>query len=424
MNSFRRIVDMDTWIEIFESIRENKMRTLLTMLGVFVGIYIYIVTSGIAKGLDNGFAKQFETIAKNGMFLWAQNTSKPYAGYNKGREIQIQLSDVAILKKKIPEIVAIAPRNVSGLFGTKLSFVARGTRSGNYSVFGDYPEFIKIYSKKIYDGGRFINHEDISKRRKVCLIGERTQKELFEIGEDPLGDFINIDGINFKVIGIHKFVNTGSPIDRDSDVFIPFTTYTTLYNTGNSVKWLNIAAADDADAMEVEKDIKAILRRIHKIHPEDEKAFGSINVGETYKKTTRFSNGIVALSIIVGLATILAGIIGIGNILLISVRERTNELGIRRAMGARPAEIRNQIILEALVLILLAGVVGIIAGAGTLKLVDVLTQGLEISYENPTVPIAYVLGALLLMIVLGILIGLIPAQRALSIRPIDALREE
>ncbi|PIB27304.1 ABC transporter permease [Maribacter sp. 4G9] len=419
----KQLFDGDTWREIFQSIKKNRLRTFLTMLGVFIGIYIYIGLSGASKGLDNGFEKEFETVARNSMFIWAQSTSKPYAGFKTGRQIQLKLEDAEVLRRQIPEIVALAPRNVRGVFGSSPGVISRGLRTGNYSVFGDFPEFTKIATKKIYDGGRFINDEDIEKERKVCVIGERTQKELFETDEDPIGKFIEIEEVNFQVVGVHKFAG-GGPFDNDSDIFIPFTTYKKLYNTGNNVAWFTVAAADNADVVKVEADIKATLRRIHKVDPTDEKAIGSFNLGEVFKKIFGFSNGLTFLSLIVGIATILAGVIGIGNILLISVKERTKELGVRRALGATPNNVRNQILIESLFLTLLAGIIGIIMGALTLKLIDMLTQNVEMPYTNPTVPVPYVIGSLLLMVVLGVLIGLIPAQRAVSIKPIDALREE
>lgn len=419
----RQLFDRDTWIEIFQSIRKNKLRTFLTMLGVFIGIYIYIGLSGAAKGLDNGFEKEFETIARNSMFIFASSTSKPYAGFKTGRQIQLKLSDVEVLRQQVPEIMAIAPRNVKGIFGTEPGVIKRGTKVGSYSVFGDFPEFTEIATKKIYDGGRFINDADIQQERKVCVIGERTQKELFDEDEDPIGGYITIEDVNFQVVGVHKFAG-GAPFDNDSDIFIPFATFRKLYNTGDDVSWFTIAAYDDADVIQAEKDIKATLKRIHKVDPTDEKAIGGFNLGAAFKKIFGFANGLTFLSLIVGVATIIAGVIGIGNILLISVKERTKELGVRRALGATPSEVRNQIIIEALVLTLLAGVIGIIFGAATLKLIDVLTVNSDLPYTNPTVPIPYVLMSLFLMVSLGILIGLIPAQRAVSIKPIDALREE
>ncbi len=419
----RQLLDRDTWIEIFQSIRKNRLRTFLTMIGVFIGIYIYIGLSGASKGLDNGFEKEFESVARNSMFIWAQTTSLPYSGFKTGRQIQLKLPDAEVLRKQIPEIMAIAPRNVRGIFGSSPGLITRGLKSGNYSVFGDFPDFTKIATKRIYDGGRFINDDDIEQERKVCVIGERTQRELFDEEEDPLGGYITIDGISFQVVGVHKFAG-GGPFDNDSDIFIPFSTYRKLYNTGQDVSWFTIAAYDDADVVKVEEDIKATLRRIHRIDPRDERAIGSFNLGEAFNRIFGFSAGLTFLSLIVGVATILAGVIGIGNILLISVKERTKELGVRRAMGATPGEIRNQIIIESLVLTMLAGIIGIIAGAATLRLIDSLTQGGDFPYTNPTVPIPYVVGSLFLMVILGILIGLIPAQRAVSIRPIDALREE
>ncbi|AWX45142.1 Macrolide export ATP-binding/permease protein MacB [Flagellimonas maritima] len=419
----RQLFDRNTWQEIFQSIRKNRMRTFLTMIGVFVGIYIYIGLSGASKGLDNGFERQFESVAMNSLFAWGQSTSMPHAGFKTGRQIQLKLGDVDVMYNRIPEIENIAPRNVRGIFGSEPGIITRGLKSGNYAVYGDFPAFTKIATKKIYDGGRFINDEDIDQARKVCVIGERTQKELFEKDEDPIGGYIRIDNIYFQVVGVHKFT-PGGGFESDSDIFIPFTTFRKLYNTGDDVSWFTIAAYDDADVIQVEEDVKSVLKSIHKVHPKDERAFGSFNLGEIFNKIMGFSSGMTFLSLIVGIATILAGVIGIGNILLISVKERTKELGVRRALGATPSEVRNQIIIESLVLTLLSGIIGIILGAVTLKIIDALTQGADFPYTNPTVPIPYVLGALLLMIILGVLIGLIPAQRAVSIRPIDALREE
>ncbi|WP_396635589.1 ABC transporter permease [Maribacter sp. R77961] len=417
------IFDSNTWQEIFGSISKNKTRTIITIIGVLWGIFIYIGLSGAAKGLDNGFERQFESVAMNSMFVWAQSTSVPYDGFKTGRQLQLKLGDVEVLKNRIPEINYIAPRNAKGVFGDAPGLIVRGQKSGNYAVYGDFPVFTKIATKKIYDGGRFINDEDIEQTRKVCVIGERTEKELFEKGENPIGGYIRIDDIFFQVVGVHKFT-PGGGFETDSDIFIPFTTYRKLYNTADNVGWLTIAAYDDADVIKAEQNVKATLKNIHRVDPEDERAFGSFNLGEIFNKIMGFSKGMTFLSLIVGIATILAGVIGIGNILLISVKERTKELGVRRALGATPAEVRNQIILESVFLTLLAGIIGIILGALVLSAINGFTQGVDFPYTNPTVPIPLVLGALAIMVVLGTLIGLIPAQRAVSIKPIDALREE
>ena len=424
MNSFRVIFDWDTWQEIFDSIRKNKIRTAITVVGVLWGMFIYIALSGSAKGLDNGFERNFENIAMNSLFVWAQRTSIPYAGFKIGRSPQLKLEDVTFLKKRIPDIQYIAPRNAKGVFGDSTATVIRKNKIGHYNIYGDYPIFTKIATKEIYDGGRFINQADIDETRKVCVIGERNQRELFEKDENPIGQFIKIDNIYFEIIGVHKYTEGGG-FESDSDIFIPFETYRKLYNTGNDVGWFTIAAYDDSDVIAVEKDIKQTLKQIHKVHPDDERAFGSFNLGEIFNRIMGFSKGMTLLSLIVGIATIIAGVIGIGNVLLISVKERTKELGIRRALGATPGEVRIQIILESVFLTSIAGILGIILGAFVLAGIGAATANADgFPYANPTVPIPYVLGVLFIMVTLGTLIGFIPAQRAVSIRPIDALREE
>lgn len=419
----RFIFDRNTWQEIYGSISKNKTRTIITVIGVLWGIFIYIALAGAAKGMDNGFEKAFETIAKNSIFVWAQQTSMPYEGFKTGRSIQLKVGDTSELRNKIPALKYIAPINVKGAFGDSAATTVRAHKSGSYTVWGFFPVYAKIATKKIYDNGRFINEADMEQARKVCVIGERTQQELYEKGEDPIGSYIRIDNVFFQVVGVHKFTPT-MPFETDGDIIIPFATYKKLYNTGDRISFYCFAAYDDADALAVEKNIKRVLRNIHRVHPEDERAFGAANIGEIFKRIMGFTEGISFLSLIVGIATILAGVIGIGNILLISVKERTKELGVRRALGATPNEVRFQIILESVFLTLIAGIIGIILGAVVLNIINNLTQDIDFPYTNPTVPIPFVLGALLIMVVMGTLIGLIPAQRAVSIRPIDALREE
>ncbi|RKR14105.1 putative ABC transport system permease protein [Maribacter vaceletii] len=417
------LFDSNTWQEIFGSISKNKTRTIITVIGVLWGIFIYVALSGAAKGLDNGFDKAFKTVAMNSMFVWAQNTSMPYDGFKTGRPMQLKLGDVETLENRIPEIQFIAPRITQGGFGSEPVYTVRGQKSGSYTLNGDYPIYTKISTKKIFDGGRFINQEDMDQARKVIVIGERVQQELFKKEEDPVGAYIRVGNVYFQVIGVHKLAQ-GVSFDSDSAMFIPFSTYRKLYNSGDNVGYLCIAAYDDADVVQVEKDIKAILKSTHRVNPKDERAFGSFNLGERFGEIMGFADGLTFMSLVVGIATILAGVIGIGNILLISVKERTKELGVRRALGATPSEVRNQIILESVFLTLIAGVVGIILGAGLLSGLNAFTKDADFPYANPTVPIPYVLGALAIMVILGTLIGLIPAQRAVSIKPIDALREE
>ena len=340
------IFDRNTWQEIYGSISKNKTRTIITVIGVLWGIFIYIALSGAAKGLDNGFDKVFKTVAINSMFVWAQSTSMPHDGFKTGRQLQLKLDDVETLQKRIPEIQYIAPRITQGEFGSEPVYTVRGQKSGSYTLNGDYPIYTKISTKKIFDGGRFINQEDIDQARKVIVIGERVEQELFEKGENPIGAYIRVGSIYFQVIGVTELAQ-GVSFDSDSAMFIPFSTYRKLYNSGDNIGYMCIAAYDDVDVIQVEKDIKALLRNIHRVDPDDERAFGSANLGEAFGQIMGFSDGLTFMSLIVGIATILAGVIGIGNILLISVKERTKELGVRRALGATPSEVRSQIILES-----------------------------------------------------------------------------
>lgn len=425
MNSLKVLFDFDTWQEIFGSIAKNKTRTIITVIGVLWGIFIYITLAGAAKGLDNGFEREFQDMAMNSMFVWPQRTSVPYAGFKVGRNPRFTISNVNDLKMQIPEIKYIAPRSARGVFGgSPPASVVFKDKSSTYNIYGDFPEYTKISTKKIYKGGRFINEQDQKNERKVCVIGERTKEELFEEDEEPVGKYIRINNVFFQIIGVHKYIEGGG-FETDGDIFIPFNTFRNLYNTGDKLDWFTIAAYPDADVVAVEKKVKAVLKKIHRIAPEDERAIGSFNIGELFNRISGFANGMTFLSLVVGLATILAGVIGIGNILLISVKERTKELGVRRALGATPGEVRTQILLESVFLTTIAGIIGIILGAGVLAIINFMTRGItDYPYTNPTVPIPYVIVALVTMVALGTLIGLIPAQRAVSIKPIDALREE
>ena len=248
---------------------------------------------------------------------------------------------------------------------------------------------------------------------------------MFNDGENPIGKFISINNVYFKVIGVHKYVEEGGNFNTDGDIHIPFTTFRKLYNTGDIVGFLLIAGYEDIDIIDVEKKVKKILKEIHYISPEDNQAIGGFNLGALFNRIRKFASGMSFISLIIGIATILAGVIGIGNILLISVKERTKEIGVRRAIGASPNDIRKQIILESVFLTIIAGIIGIILGAIVLNGINLLTENMEgVPFTNATVPINFILGALILMILLGVLIGFIPAEKAISTKPIDALRDE
>lgn len=416
------IFDKDSWQEIFGSIKKSKLRTAITVIGVLWGVFLFITLLGAAKGMENGFDREFKNLATNSIFLWAERTERPYKGFQRGRRMRLKIQDTEAIKKQIPEVQFVVPRNVQGVFGGPPASVKRKTNTETYKLFGDYPILDNVNKVKIIDG-RFINVNDINSERKVCVIGEKIVDELFKKDEKPVGDFLEINGSFFQVVGTYK--DNGNSFEGDDSIYIPFSTYRKINNTGENIGWMVIAANKDADIVEVEKNAKAILKRRHSVHPDDERAFGAFNLGEMFAKIIGFVTGIKFLTWFVGISTLIAGVIAIGSILLITVKERTKEIGIRRAVGATPSKIRGQIVLESVFLTLLAGILGIIFAGFVLMIVNAtLAGGDGIPFVNPTVNVGVALGAVAALVTFGSLIGMIPAQRAVMIRPIEALREE
>jgi putative ABC transport system permease protein len=295
-------------------------------------------------------------------------------------------------------------------------------KSGSFNVSGDFPILDQIQKKKLIYG-RFLNQNDILSTAKVTVISEDMYKQLFDKDEMPIGQYIKINSINYKVIGVYEPSNT---INLDGDTaYIPFTTFKKVYNTANNIAWMMITANEGINIEQMESDILLTLKNLHKVHPEDERAFGSFNLGKEIGKLTGFLTGMQFLTWFVGIATLIAGVFAIGNILLITVKERTKEIGIRRAIGATPKSIRQQIILESVFLTTVAGMIGIIFGAAVLMIIDLQWgQGDDAALVNPTVNIPIILIAFTTLVILGTLIGLIPAHMATIVKPIEALREE
>jgi len=415
----------DTWQEIYYSLKNNKLRTFLTMIGVGWGMFLYVVLLGAAKGLENGFDKLFSGFATNSIFLWAQNTSIPFDGFPKGRQMELHLPDIAYLQKKIPEIDYISPQNSRGNFGSPGEQMSRNGKSATYSLTGDYPIGNKISEKKLIFG-RYLNDADISENKNVVVIGEEIYKNFFDAkkNEDPIGKSINIKGLFFNVIGVFR-VKKGGGMENDQTVYIPLSTFTKMYNNGDVVGFFAIVSKPNADLTIVENKVKTELKTKYNASPEDTNAFGSFNLGKEFLKFTGFLSGMQLLTIIVGTLTILAGVIAISNILLITVKERTKEIGIRRALGAKPSEVRNQILLESVVITITSGLIGFVTGIFLLMILNAATQNQDsFPFYNPTVNYSNVFGAMAIMVILGLVIGMIPAQRAVRIRPIEALRTE
>lgn len=416
----------DTWQEIYYSLKNNKLRTFLTMIGVGWGMFLYVSLLGAAKGMENGFDKLFSGFATNSIFMWAQETNIPFAGFPKGRKTQLHLSDIEMLQKKLHGIDYISPQSSRGAFGSEPEEISRNGKTNSYTVTGDFPVGNKITEKKLIYG-RYINDADIAANKNVVVIGEEVYKNLFDAKkkENPIGKSVILKGIFFNVIGVFRVKNGGGGMNNDQTVFIPFSTYTKMFNEGDAVGFFAIVGKDDANLEVLENNIKDELKKKNSVSPEDTNAFGSFNVGKEFKKLTGFLSGMQLLTIIVGTLTILAGVIAISNILMITVKERTKEIGIRRALGAKPAEVRNQILLESVVITLTSGMLGFIFGIFLLMILSVLTKDQEeFPFYNPTVDYSNVFMALSVMVILGLIVGMIPAQRAVKIRPIEALRSE
>ncbi|APY11270.1 multidrug ABC transporter ATP-binding protein [Seonamhaeicola sp. S2-3] len=413
---FRFLFDRDTWQEVFDSFSKNKLRSILTMVGVWWGILLLIVLLGSARGLENSFNRLFGDFATNSVFIWGQSTGKPFKGFQEGRRVQLALSDTEKIKENIEGVEFVVPRNQNQVTAV------RNFLSGSFRVAGDYPLLDKVEKKKLIHG-RFINQNDIEHKKKVVVLSEDIYKQLFEKDENPIGEYVQLNNINFKVIGMFETSNIsmGPPID----MHIPFTTFQTIFNRGDKIGWMMITGKIEYDIVQIEQDAKLLLKNLNDIHPKDNRALGSANAGKEIGKVTGFLTGMQFLTWFVGLATLIAGVFAIGNILLITIKERTKEIGVRRALGATPFEIKRQIVLEAVFLTMMAGFFGIITGGLILILIDKLYgQGMEAALVNASVPIIVVFVSLVILVILGTLIGLIPAFKATSVKPIEALREE
>ncbi|WP_421801132.1 ABC transporter permease [Flagellimonas sp.] len=398
------------------------LRTFLTMLGVIFAMIILVLLLGSANGMSNGFNKLFAGTASNSLFVWGQSTSEPYKGFERGRRIRYKLEDADILKKQIPEIEVLAPRIELGNHRGVVTVYRNGQTSGS-SVYGDFPEIDNITKKKLVEG-RFLNQTDIEGSKKVCVIGEETYKLLFDKGENAIGQEIRINGIYFSVVGIYK-PNNNINIDGENAVFIPFTTFQKAFNSGDRMGWMAIAVEDNTPVPIVEKQIKDILKAKYDIHPDDERAIGSFDMSEIFNNITAFTTVLKGFSFFVGIFTLLAGVIAISNILLITVKERTQEIGVRRALGATPKIVKRQIVVEAIVLTAFAGLVGFAVAVGILSILDAMWgSGDDFPFVKPMISIPQFVISFVLMVGLSVLIGLLPANRAVRIKPIDALREE
>ncbi len=417
--------DRDRWQEILYTLRKNKIRTFLTAFGVFWGIFMLVVMLGAGKGLYNGVFYGMGDFALNSLFIWAERTSVPYKGFPRGRYWNFTNEDTQALLDNIKEIEVLAPRiNARG----GRAEISREKRSDFFRIVGDTPEYFKIDPVRMHEG-RFINRKDLKEKRKVVIIGKKARDVLFEPYEDPIGEYLKIQGVYFEVIGVFsskRAPNRGGDYQNEI-IFMPFTTLQKTYNFGNVIGYYSVLARRGVPVSQVEDKMKTFLARRHKVSPDDNLAFGSANVEENIKNVSNLFTGISLLSWFVGTLTLIAGVIGISNIMLVIVKERTKEIGIQRAIGATPMNIISQIILESVFLTTIAGYIGLLLATGIVELVGFFLRKAQVEsffFRNPEVDFKVATLALLILIFSGALAGLIPARRAVKIKPIDALHSE
>ncbi len=417
------MLQKERWDEILEALNANRFRTIMTAFGVFWGIFILVLLLALTNGLKNGVQADFGDFATNTIFMWTQRTSMPYKGFTKGRSFNFRQSDVALLKEKFPELRFVSPRNQLGGFRGSNN-VTRKDKTGAFNIYGDNPEYINQEPLDILKG-RFLSYSDIQDERKVAVVGTDVIKSLYDLGEEPIGSYIKINGINFMVIGVvKKSTSQGDNQEDANTIYIPFSTFGKAFNYGDIVGWMAITAIDEVPITQIKPQIMKEMRLSHKVHPDDQRAIGHFDLAEQFAKITGLFAILSFVGYFVGALVLMSGVIGISNIMLIVVKERTKEIGIRRALGATPKEIRGQVLQESMVLTLISGMAGISFAAGLIWVMNTVldTAGGVENFANPSVGIGVIFVALAILVLSGLLAGMIPATRATQMKPVDALR--
>ncbi|MDH3615230.1 MAG: ABC transporter permease [Gammaproteobacteria bacterium] len=420
------MLDLDKWEEIWLTMMNHKLRTALTSFGVFWGIFMLVILLGAGNGLQNGAMQNFD-IAKNAVFVWTMPTAVPFAGFDAGRQIELSNEDSEALSQLL-EVKTISPRlRIANRFGDRALNIVRGNKSVAFNIMGDYPEFLEI-KPYILEEGRFLNELDMIGNRKVAVIGLRVRDELFETDEQVIGKYIRIGGIPFKVVGVFNTRVMGEQaIQEQQTLHVPLTTAQHMYNLGSRVDWFGFIPADGITALDTENAVKDILRARHKISPDDRAALGTFNVEQEFREMQGVFSGINGFSWFVAIGTIVAGMVGVGNIMLIIVKERTKEIGIRKSVGAKPISIITMIVLEALAISSFAGYLGLVSGVALIEGIALMMERFEMQNEffaNPEIDFGVAMSAIGVLMVSGSLAGLFPGIMAARVNPVVALRDE
>jgi len=413
--------DRDKWSEIWVTISRNKLRSFLTMLGVSWGIFLLIAVLGMGKGLQNGTLKGFDGWATNSMFIWTMRTSMPFEGFKRGRRINFHNADIDAIKQHIEGVEIVAPRLQLGGWRGSNNIVYKN-KTGAFNVYGDIPEILQIEAMRIIDG-RFHHHRDLRDANKVCVIGTKVRNVLFD-GTDPIGEYIKIQGVYFRVVGVFEpKASSDMGESKDAAIYIPFSTFQKAFNSLDMVHWFSITGEPGAQVSEIQDEVKLLMAKRLKVDPKDPMAFGSWNMQEMFQQMNMLFIAIAGLGWFVGILTLIAGVIGVSNIMMVIIKERTKEIGIRRSIGATPGNITGQIVLEAITLTFVAGAFGLMAGIALLELVNSLELEGDF-FASPEVDLSVALVALSVLIFSGLIAGYIPARKALRINTVDALRAE
>lgn len=411
-------IDLDRWEEILITITRNKARSLLTAFGVFWGIFMLVSLMGGSQGLQDMLASQFDGFATNSGFMGTNQTSKAYKGFRKRRWWSLENKDVELARSKVPEIDIITPLNAK--WGMTAVYEENKV---SCTLKGAYPDYGKIEEPEI-SSGRFINEIDIKERRKVCVIGKRIYEALFPHGDEACGKYLRISGIYYQIIGINNTTgNMSIQGDALTSITIPFSTMQQNYNFGENIQLLAYTAKPGHAVSDIQEKVERVVKEAHLIHPDDKQAIVAMNAEAMFNMIDNLFKGIKILSWMVGLGTLLAGAIGVSNIMMVTVKERTTEIGIRRAIGAKPKDIMSQILSESMVLTTLAGMAGISFSVFVLQMLELGTA----SSDTPghfQISFWMAIGACIILMALGMLAGLAPAYRAMAIKPIEAIRDE
>lgn len=412
-------MDLDRWEEILITITRNKTRSLLTAFGVFWGIFMLVALMGGGQGLKGFMTSNFDGFASNSCFVWPQRTSKAYKGFRKGRWWSMEIDDVERLRQNVPGIDVITP--TVNYWGRT---AVREDKKFECIIKGLYPDYDAIERQQMTIG-RFINDIDIMEARKVCTIGNRVYETLFRKGEDPLGKYIRFDGVYYRVVGVNTAEgNIQINGEASESIVIPYTTMQQTYNLGRDIDMVCITAKPGIKVTQLQEDIEKVVKKTHLIDPDDKQAVMFLNTEAMFSMVDNLLIGINILVIFVGIGTLLAGAIGVSNIMMVTVKERTVEIGIRRAIGAQPKDILQQVLSESMVLTTVAGLFGVSFAVLVLQSVEILVNA---EATNPIIfQISFwsAIGATVLLLLLGMLAGLAPAFRAMAIKPIEAIRDE